>query len=423
MDSTFTISSTGNLSTSLYNLTNTNITDVHSISNHSFTNDTATATAELPLNVFQRYTVSELIETFAPAGTWAERVAPPIWYLVSFIGNPVSAVIWFGARMRRNNSSAVYLGSLAVSDFLFLILHLLHTLHATWGLDMYNVPGGCEAFMFFFYIPQYLSVILVAAFTIERYVAVCHPFLKEKWCTVRRACVAVLICTGISAALSTAQIYIWTFYPGVNICNTRPQAAEGGDRSFWNVWTLVVDMLIFAVLPLVVLIFNVLVLREIVRLSRNGVITRQQQNRSEGSSTTASTLTLLSVSFYLIITQLTATIVNTLQMVYPPGDPLLTDAQIIEDDTWHAFFTYLDTRKILEAVCVSHYACYFFVYCLTGKHFRREVVYLFTCHGKFTCWDRRFLTKDLRGERYSMVSSNGHSFNASSCTTAFTTSM
>ncbi|XP_076465301.1 uncharacterized protein LOC143297030 isoform X2 [Babylonia areolata] len=396
--------------------------------NHTAINSSSPA-EDVTLNVFERYTVSQLVETFAPAAAWAERVVPPIWYFVGFFGNPVSAYVWLGARMRRNNSSAVYLGLLAVSDLVFLFLHLLHTLHVTWGRDVYNAPGGCEAFMFFFYIPQYLSVVLVAAFTVERYVAVCHPFLKEKWCTERRAFLAVGACTGLSAALSTAQLYIWTFFPTLNICNTRPQAAEGGDASFWNVWTWVVDMLLFALLPLVVLLFNALVLREIVRLSRNGIISRQVSRGGGGGGgdgggggsggTTASTLTLLCVSFFLIVTQLAATLVNTLQSAYPPGPHLLTDLQLGTDATWRAFFTYLDCRKVLETLCLSHYSCYFFVYCLTGKHFRREVRHLLTCQGRLSCGSRR----GRRGERYSMVSSNGHSLNTTNCTMAFTTSI
>lgn len=380
-------------------------------------------TAEAGTHLFERYaSISDLIQEFAPAGVRAERIVPPLWYVIGFLGNPVSAIIWFGRRMRRNNSSAVYLGSLAVSDLVFLFLHLLYNLHVAWGYDVYNEYGGCEAFMFFFYLPQYLSVVLVAAFTIERYVAVCHPFLKEKWCTVRRAYGVVLLCAVLSACLSSAQTYIWTFYPQINVCNTRAEAAAGGHGSFWSVWTWVVDMTMFAFLPLVVLVFNVLVLSEIIRLSRNGVITRQQ-SRSGGTSNTASTLTLLSVSFFLVLTQLTATVVSNLQLAFPTGRQVLSDDEVRADPTWSRFFTYLDARKIVEALCLSHYACYFLVYCLTGKHFRREVVYLLTCHGRLHCLDR-VLAKAHKGERYSMVSSNGHTLATDAGTsTAFTTSM
>ena len=261
-------------------------------------------------------------------------MVPPLWYLLGFMGNPISALVWSGRRMRRNNSSAVYLSALAVSDTIFLLLHLLYMLHVAWGHDVYNRAGGCEVFMMMFYAPQYMSVLLVAAFTAERYVAVCHPFLKEKWCTVRRACVATSLCLLLSLGIASVQAYIWTFHEPLNICNTRPSAAEGDHRSFWNVWTWAVEVVVFLALPLVVLVFNVLVLREIVRLSNDGVITRQQgRSHSSGSSTTTSTLTLLCVSFFFVVTQLTATIVTNLQLAFPTGSPFLTDSEVSEECT------------------------------------------------------------------------------------------
>ncbi|XP_076444331.1 uncharacterized protein LOC143282540 [Babylonia areolata] len=385
---------------------------------------------EGPLTM-QQYSMGQLMTTFAPAGVLAERIVPPVWYALGFPGNSLSCVIWFGARMRRNNSSAVYLGSLALSDLSFLLLHLLYNLHTAWGHAVYNVPGGCEPFMLFFYFPQYLSVVLVAAFTVERYVAVCHPFLKEKLCTVRRAFLVVLLCSLLSLLLSSAQTYIWTFHPRLDSCNFREGASRGHDRSFMNIWNWVVDMTVFVGVPLVVLVFNGLVLREILRLSRNGVISRQQsQGRGGGGgggNSTASTLTLLSVSFFLIITQVTATVVSNLQGAFPTGDWELTGEEARQDPTWASLFTYVAARKIIEMACLSHYACYFCVYCLTGKHFRREVVYLLTCHGRLRCLDPCLRTpsgqRHRRGERYSMVSSNGHTLATDTCSTAFTTTM
>ncbi|KAK7115679.1 hypothetical protein V1264_001504 [Littorina saxatilis] len=377
-------------------------------------NNTTDMTPILQDAISRHMGIGGFLEAFAPASIQAERIVPPVWWVIGFLGNPVCAVIWYGRRMRRNNSSAVYLGSLAVSDFLFLILHLMYNLHTVWGHDIYNAHGACEAFMFFFYLPQYMSVSLVAAFTVERYVAVCHPFLKEKWCTVRRAFIVVLILLIFCAALSSGQIYLWSYHPGPDHCSYRL-----GTKEFVDVWNWTVDMIMFAAVPLLVLLFNVLVLREIIKLSSNGVITRQQ-GRSSGN--TASTLTLLSVSFFLVVTQLAATVVLNIQVAIPVGDLMLSDDEIRADGVWSSFFTYMDVRKIVEVVCLSHFACYFFVYALTGKHFRREVLYLLTCHGKLHCLDFLF-KKAHKGERYSMVSSNGHTLATDTCTTAYTTSM
>ncbi|XP_035829870.1 C-C chemokine receptor type 5 [Aplysia californica] len=364
----------------------------------------ANNTSEPLSHLMMRYpSRTAILEEFSPVGPMAERIVPPFWYFIGFIGNPISATIWLGQRMRRNNSSAIYLGALSISDMLFLFLHLLHILHVAWGHDLYNAPTSCEIYHFLFYVPQYLSTFLVLGFTAERYVAVCHPFMKEKWCTVRRAIVIVFILIVFSMALASAQAYIWTYSEHEGTCNIRPEAAEGNAWSFWNIWSWATDVFAFGLVPLVVLVFNILVLREIFKISRNDLVKRQQ---SRSGNSTASTFTLLAVSFYLIVTQVSATLVGCLQQAFPNGNPLMTDEEIRNDSTWSNLFTYLEVRKVIEVICLSHYACYFFIYCLTGKHFRKEVMFLLTFHGRLP-FLTALVSKRRGKERYSMVSTNG----------------
>jgi len=54
-----------------------------------------------------------------------DRVVTPIWYVIGVTGNTLSAVVWLQRRMRANNSSAVYLVALSISDLLFLLLHFV----------------------------------------------------------------------------------------------------------------------------------------------------------------------------------------------------------------------------------------------------------------------------------------------------------
>ena len=373
----------------------------------------SSAGLDLP-NLLARYpSRTAILEEFAPAGPLAERVVPPFWYVIGFLGNPISAAVWLGQRMRRNNSSAIYLGALSLSDLVFLVLHLMHVLHVAWGYDVYEGKVSCEIFHFAFYVPQYLSTFLVLAFTAERYVAVCHPFLKEKLCTVQRAVMVVFILLAFSMALSSVQAYIWTYSPLENSCNVRSEAAAGEDWSFWSVWGWITDIFAFGLVPLAVLGFNIHVLIEIFKISRKDALTRQHSQingngsgRTNGGNSAASTVTLLSVSSFLIITQLSATVVVCLNPTFPFGNFFMTDAEIRADRTWSNLFRYLEVRKIVEVICLSHYACYFFIYCLTGKHFRKEVLRMLTMNGKIPFLNS-LVSKSRRKERYSMVSTNG----------------
>jgi len=91
-------------------------------------------------------------------------------------GNVLSAWIWTRRRMRRNNSSAVYLATLSVNDTLFLLLHLLQELKYAWQQRTVDYPVVCELYACVFLVTQYLAPILVLGFTVERFIAVCYPY-------------------------------------------------------------------------------------------------------------------------------------------------------------------------------------------------------------------------------------------------------
>jgi len=55
---------------------------------------------------------------------------------------------------------------------------------------------------------QYISPTIVLGFTVERYIAICHPFRKSRYCTVLVAVrVSALIVT-FCIAIASAQVYV-----------------------------------------------------------------------------------------------------------------------------------------------------------------------------------------------------------------------
>jgi hypothetical protein len=308
---------------------------------------------------------SEILEINAPAALAVDRVISPIWYVLGIIGNPISTRIWLGRKMRKSNSSAIYLGTLAVVHFIFLFFHLFLELHLAWNVSTINHPGMCELFNFLYITPQYFAPFLVLSFTVERYIAVCHPFYKEKFCTVSRA---VWVCVGLfilSVILGSLQAYIWTYNWGIERCEIRNGAVH-----FYSYWTWVTEILIFGIVPVVMLIFNVLVIKEIRRLTTQGAISMPGQS---SASSPASTVTLLSVSFYYICTLLPATIVYSLQSAIPTGSESIPPHLWSTDPAWNSYFTYITVRKVVEEICLSNYASYIIIYYITGPYFRRRV--------------------------------------------------
>ena len=107
------------------------------------------------------------------------------------IGNILSIVVLTRTCMRSSTYS--YLTALSVSDLLFLILTMFilsrdseepHK-EITWGKPFYIrlFPFIHPAAITF----QVTSIWLTCAFTVDRYVMICHPFRSERWCKVSTA--------------------------------------------------------------------------------------------------------------------------------------------------------------------------------------------------------------------------------------------
>ncbi|XP_076465628.1 galanin receptor 2a-like [Babylonia areolata] len=349
--------------------------------------DETNVTAEAASSIIDFY------KEHAPLAVAMDRLVTPIFYLIGLPANPLCAYIWLGARTRRHNSSAIYLGSLSLSHTMFLTLHVFIELNYAWGIKTFDGYVWCEVFYILYYLPQYLAPLLVLGFTVERYIAVCHPFVKERCCTVRRALHVTLIFVLACLALSGVQGYLWTYDPDFRCCNHRPSLQR---TPFPYYWTWVTELTLFGLAPLAALVFNVLVLREIRDLTARGpagvvgggVVVGGEGGGGGGggSGNQASTVTLLSVSFYLICTWLPATLVYSLERQFPFGESPYPRGPV-----WRRHFTYYTVRKLVEEVTLSNSACYFFIYCLTGRHFRsrfKEIVCPAAC---------RQASRDLNG--------------------------
>ena len=319
-------------------------------------------------NVWERYGQEELYFAFRPAIMHVDKYVTPLWYIIGFPSNLIAFTIWIRPRMRP--SSGCYLAALAMSDFIFLILQLIYELQSTWDVRLLKLPVLCEGFPVFFLASQYMSPVLVLGFTVEKYISICHPFKREKLCTTSRTIkviVSIVIC---SLVLHSVQAYFWHYGAEKDECTVREEVTRGGMRSIWSVWSWVTELLVFGLVPLAILFLNLLVICEIRRLTRSEKtrLCLKQTNKSS-----AATVTLLAVSFYLIFTTLPVTICYTLFLRFPEGSADMTDAEITADPTWQRHFAYYSFKTIIEELGMSHYACNFFIYLSTGKLFRKEL--------------------------------------------------
>jgi len=322
--------------------------------------------------------LEDMYEIYRPTGLFIHRVVIPFWWAIGFPGNCLAFTIWIQRRMRQ--SSGCYLAALAMTDLVFLVLHVLFELEYTWRLHTIEYPIICEVFPIVYLTCQYLSLLLVLAFTVERYISICHPYLRAKYGSTSLALRVIIGLIVTSLVLTVIQPYFWQYNYERETCEQRASSIP-----VWTVWSWTTELLLFGVVPLAILVLNFLVIvvtRKISSRDRldHAPIVRQQSNRSRnrsgGGSSSATTFMLLVVSFYLIAATLPVTVIYVLHPRFPAGNETMTDEQIQTDPTWQTHFKFSNLRMVIQDFGMSHFALNFYIYFFTGKIFRKELARL-----------------------------------------------
>lgn len=330
-------------------------------------------------------TLQDVLLTHCFTALMVDRIVTPIWYVIGITGNVISAVIWLQWRMRQNCPSAVYLSALSINDTVFLLLHPLQELKYAWFLRSIDHPVLCETYAMLFLVTQYLAPVIVLAFSVDRFIAVCCPFQKKRYCTMARAVKVVIVCVTSCILLGAVQPYLWTYDRDVMECTVREEAQRYGQRSLWSVWSWISELVVFLLVPLLVFAFNVMVIREIYHLSRSVPDARRASFKIARHlmppGVAATNAMLLLVSFYVIFTTLPATIVYVLAIAFPAGDltTFTSLRQVASDPMWRRYIIYISLKKVIDEICLSHYACNIFLFAATGIKFRCLVKRILLC--------------------------------------------
>ncbi|GLG99295.1 Pyrokinin-1 receptor [Gryllus bimaculatus] len=150
-------------------------------------------------------------EMSAPATRDPLYIVIPITVLYSVIfftgvvGNVVTCIV-ISRNKHMHTATNYYLFSLAVSDLLLLVSGLPQEMHFIWSRYPY-VFG--EAFCILRGLAAETSanatVLTITAFTVERYVAICHPFLSHTMSKLSRAVKLILVIWVVALAFAVPQ--------------------------------------------------------------------------------------------------------------------------------------------------------------------------------------------------------------------------
>lgn len=284
-----------------------------------------------------------------------DKIISPILYVLGFPGNLLAIIVWLRPRMR--HSSGTYLAALGFVDLLFMVIHVMFELYKVWGIHLFDVPVICELLPVVYMATQYLSPLLVLAFTVERFIGVQFPSKRQTYCTISRAKIASVSLALFALGLGSMQGYIYKYNTEHKFCGIREDAVRGGTVSLWSIWTWITEMLVFMCVPIMILIFNVLIIRQIKRLS--------DIEKSFSSKAQTTTFSLLVVSFYFIVTTFPVSVVYAIRYYYIPSEEtVVPDA--------HRQAEYMLAKTIIEEIGTTHHACKFYIFLITENAFRQE---------------------------------------------------
>ncbi|KAK2160191.1 hypothetical protein LSH36_138g05004 [Paralvinella palmiformis] len=327
----------------------------------------------------------------------------PIIVFVGVLGNVVSLRVFFSRNLRKLSAS-VYLAAISVSDLMVLLIYVsLDWLRK--GLPHYpgghslgwiiNSPGICETFLYFSYLFRFVSVWLIVVFTVERYIAACRPLQRRVICTKsfgRRAIMVVILLGGlislykpiISGIYSTTKPDDVVDYRNNNNNNNNNNVTVGlldvvdfttnvcrSEPGYENInfsMELMFGLSITAVPFVVIAFFNALILRTLMQRDVN--IKRWKLCFKESRIRWEFTVTLLVVSTAFIC-------LNLPYFITWCQRNLLSTSGSTEDGL--KSISTRDQFYITLTIYYVNYCINFFLYCLTGTYYRRELRLIFCC--------------------------------------------
>lgn len=206
------------------------------------------------------------------------------------IGNLCTAIVIARPKNKyMHTATNYYLFSLAMSDFLFLILGLPQEMYQIW--QRYPYVFG-EAFCIIRgYLSEastYASILTISAFTIERYVAICHPLWAHTMSQLPRAITSIVIIwclAAICAIPPAAELGIMT-QKGPITNRTLEQSAQCATKRtiFENMF--VVSAIVFFIVPMIIVtVLYILIAIELRRSSKmNSAISKQTSSHLNTSN-------------------------------------------------------------------------------------------------------------------------------------------
>ncbi|KAK2150468.1 hypothetical protein LSH36_404g03020 [Paralvinella palmiformis] len=311
------------------------------------------------------------------SGSWElylKLACVPFLTLVGLVGNTLSFVVMYSPLYNRKSYS-YYLRALAVSDNFNLIVTCVQLANEA-SFQMSGIrlleqhtSATCQLTEFLGNVIWLVSSWLIVCFTIDRYIAVCHPLQRARLCTETSARVSILL---VVLGAMASQLYVFAFVQRVDRHSTSHCHAPSELRIdyfkldiYWFSFTLR-----FMAPFLVIATCNGLIIFHIKR-TRHRRRSLDQDRRYRNSNMAICTLYLVCAVF--VATLFPNAIISTI---------LMTEVLIFKRSVMYCRLLVVNTP--FQMIRLINYSMNFVLYGLSGRQFRREFVKLLTCRLQFS---------------------------------------
>lgn len=201
--------------------------------------------------------------------TWMYLVDMLYWYyvpaviLIGLIGNLLSCFVFLYTHLKLRSSS-YYLAALSAADFGFLASISLVWLNNKLDVPVFNRDGWCQLMVYVSSVCSFLSVWLIVAFTVERFIAVQYPLHRPRVCTVSRAKATVIV-----LSVASLLVHSYTFLTAGIIRTSDGDVCELRE-SYHELMRVIniLDTVITLIIPIgMIITMNTMITRNLIHFS------------------------------------------------------------------------------------------------------------------------------------------------------------
>ncbi|KAL8590317.1 hypothetical protein ACOMHN_006433 [Nucella lapillus] len=316
--------------------------------------------------------MESLAEYKASVAMW--QYCAPVLFAFGTFGNTMTVVI-IHRQKRKHSAMPMYLTALAVSDTCQLLTGLLRG----WIMSVFQVDVRtlhsvtCKVHVWLVYSSIIVSSWLLCYMTMERTVSVWLPHRVSLLCSRSKA-IVIIVVTVVMSLLVNGHLPLWLDIVVKN--DTSKECLTPNEEYMifiYDVWNWV-DLTLSSLLPFTfVTLGNLLIVWKVslsVRTARNMSSSRLQDVSHRQRKTSSMTVTLMALSVIFFITTSPICVYNIIE-------PYVVEK--IQDD-FQGIAQMRLAWAVVNILMYTNSTVNFYLYCLSGASFRRELKRCLCCH-------------------------------------------